>query len=120
MSCNNCKKLPKKKCGCKNKKFAKTLKERATLLKELVGGFCKIRIKFPGEKKLYNYVCTLKSDFIPEQGSINYRKLENTPMSNELVLWAINKNINTKDSPQSGWIKINSRHIVFFDPLDKK
>ena len=114
MPCRKCK-VP---CNrCKNKRFVKNHRSQKILISSTIDGFCKVRVKKRGEADLYDYICTNKKEFLPAQGTDNYRSIMNKVGSSTFIFWALNKNVNTPLDSEAGWVTINLNEIVFFEPI---
>ena len=105
---------------CKKRNFATTPAKQKILVSMLLSGFCKIRVRQPNNKKHIEYICTIRPNYLPQSGSMKYVKQDNRPGMSEFNFWALNKNSGKGLDPEPGWVKIEAKDIIFFEPIESE
>ena len=112
-------------CGCNKRKVRQKTESHKDIIEKLQIGLCRIDFKSHPDKHNSVY-CTLQHDVLPTSGSNLYRQRdsENTKMkSDNILVWAFNKNRDKEVDSGPGWFKINLKDIdnyEFLQPIERK
>lgn len=105
---------------CKNRKFARNEKQQKELLSILLSGFGKIKTMDPNTRLRKEYICTMRPDYLPQEGTLKHGNFNNTVGSSVFNFWALNKNVGSKLAPEAGWVTIPAKQITFFEVIGSK
>ena len=78
---------------------------------EIKKGIC--RVILGGNRNVV--YCTLSENAIPGDGCSRYKESKLDLKSNNLMVWALNKNFNNNLDPSPGWYKIQVNNIVEYE-----
>lgn len=93
-------------CGCGKKKIRKGTASYSDFFKNLKRGICKVDLAT--NKQIY---CTLSENAIPAEGSSKHKDTKTDIRNEQIIVWALNKNINNSLDPAAGWFKISVKDI---------
>ena len=105
-------------CGCGQTNHTprqnKIVEDRRRIIDELDKGLVSftVRSKCPYKEKFVKFVGTLSKNALPSSESRQYSRVGVTQKSDDIILWALNKNYDNNLDNKSGWVKISRKDII--------